>query len=97
MTKARREYLKEGKMLEYRDSLTEMNSKEEVIMEEILQSVYKKLQISEEVFENSMYLYVKAHPVEIHQITKLTQKSMTELKNYYFDIEQPELPTLTDF
>jgi hypothetical protein len=36
MTKARREYLKEGKMLEYRDSLTEMNSKEEVIMEEIL-------------------------------------------------------------
>jgi len=44
-----------------------------------------------------MYLYVKAHPVEIHQITKLTQKSMTELKNYYFDIEQPELPSLTDF
>jgi hypothetical protein len=69
-----------------------MNQEEEKLMDSILKRIYSKINITEEIFEKSMNEYVQEYPAEIHQVIKLTQNSMQELKDYYYDVEKPALP-----
>ena len=49
-----------------------MSREEEMCLEAILNSLYKKLNMDERVFELSIQTYIKDHPAEIMQIMRLT-------------------------
>ena len=73
-----------------------MNTNEEKCLQEILDSIYAKLDITEEIFNASLQTYLPEHPKEVYEITKLTQESMLQLKYQYYGEEVPELPIISD-
>lgn len=81
-------------MEKYNTEVKNMYLFEENLFKDILNQIYAKLGITDEIFNMSLQVYNDEHSEEIKWLSKMTEESMQNLKEQYLGIKEQPVPEM---